>query len=84
MFPHSDPLVMVVDIAEQPIYRVLIDIGAEVNVIYKSCWDRMDVGGQHLLKATTPIVGFSGESMRSEGKVTLSVTLQDKDGVTVT
>ena len=36
-YPHSDPLVMVVEIAEQPVYRVLIDIGAEVNVIYKSC-----------------------------------------------
>ncbi|CAO2820969.1 unnamed protein product [Amaranthus hypochondriacus] len=34
IFPHCDPLVMVVDIAEQPVYRVLIDTGAEVNVIY--------------------------------------------------
>ena len=42
-FPHSDLLVMVVEIAEQPVYRVLIDTRAEVNVIYKSCWDRMDV-----------------------------------------
>ena len=42
-FPHSDLLVMVVEIAEQPVYRVLIDTRAEVNVIYKSCWDRMNV-----------------------------------------
>ena len=35
-FPHSDPLVMMVDIAEQPIYKVLIDTGAEVNVILKN------------------------------------------------
>ncbi|CAO2830783.1 unnamed protein product [Amaranthus hypochondriacus] len=59
IFPHSDPLVMVVDIAEQPVYRVLIDTETDVNVIYKSCWDKMDVGDQRLLKATAPIVGQS-------------------------
>ena len=57
-FPHSDPLVMVVEITERPIYRVLIDTGVEVNVIYKNCWDMIDVGSQHLVRATTPIVGF--------------------------
>ena len=31
-FLHFDPLVMIVEIAEQPIYKVLIDIRAEVNV----------------------------------------------------
>ena len=59
-YPHSDPLVMVMDIAEKPVYKVLIDTGAEVNVIYKSYWDRMVAGGQHLVRVTTPIVGFSG------------------------
>ena len=34
-FPHSDPLDMVADIAEQPVYIVVIDTRAEVNVIYK-------------------------------------------------
>ena len=36
-YPHLDPLVMVVDIADQSVRRVLLDSGAEVNVIYKSC-----------------------------------------------
>ena len=44
----------------------------------------MDAEGQHLVRATTPIVGFSGESIRSEGKVTLPITIQDKKGITVT
>ena len=38
-FSHSNPLVMVVDIADHSVHRVLLDSGAEVNVIYKSCWD---------------------------------------------
>ena len=32
-YPHCYPLVMVVKIADQLVYRVLIEIGAEVNVI---------------------------------------------------
>ena len=43
-FPHSDPLVMIVEIAKQPVYRILIDTGVEVNVIYKNYWDRMEDG----------------------------------------
>ena len=38
-YPHLDPLVMVVDIANQSVHRVLLDSGAKVNVIYKPCWD---------------------------------------------
>ena len=83
-FSHSDPLFMVVEISERPVYKVLVDTEAKVNVINKSCWDMMDVKSQHLVRATTPIVGFSGESMRSEGKVTLSVTIEDQKGVAIT
>lgn len=35
-YPHSDPLDMVVDIVERPVYRVLIDTGEKVNVLNKS------------------------------------------------
>ena len=83
-FPHFDPLIIIVEIAKQPIYRVLIDTGAEVNVIYKNYWDKMDVGSQHLVRATTSIVGFSRESMRFEGKVTVPVTTQNKKRVVIT
>lgn len=83
-YPSSDTLVVVVEIAEQPVYRIPIDTTAEVNVIYKSCWDRMDVGRQHLLRATNTIVGFSGDIMRSEGNVTLPVTIRDRKGITTT
>ena len=35
-YPHSDPLVMVVDITDQAVHRMLLDSGAEINVLYKS------------------------------------------------
>jgi hypothetical protein len=82
-YPHSDLLVMVVDIADQSVHRVLLDNGAEINVIYKSCWDQMDVDDKVLKKSSTPIVGFSGELVLAEEKITLPVTIIDVQGVTV-
>ena len=70
-YPHLHPLVMVVDIVDQSVHRVLLDSGAEVNVIYKSCWNQMDLEDKILKRSSTPIMGFSGESVQAEGKITL-------------
>ena len=83
-YPHSGPLVMVVDIADQSVYRVLLDSVAEVNVIYKSCWDQMDLEDKILKRSSTPIVGFSGESVQVKGKIILPVTITDKQEVIIT
>jgi hypothetical protein len=83
-YPHSDPLVMVLDIAEQSVHRVLIDSGAEINLIYKSCWDQMEIEEKILKKSSTPIVGFSGESVLAVGKIILPVTITDREAVTNT
>ena len=77
-YPHSDPLVVVIDIADQSVHRVLLDSGAKVNVIYKSCWDEMDLDEKALKRSTTSIVGFSDESVLAEGKMSLPVTITDK------
>ncbi|XP_057524854.1 uncharacterized protein LOC130804440 [Amaranthus tricolor] len=75
---------MVVDVADQSVHRVLLDSGAEVNVIYKSCQDHMDLEDKVLKRSSTPIVGFSGESVHAEEKITLPVTITDKQGVIIT
>ena len=75
---------MVVDIADQSVHRVLLGSGAEVNVIYKSCWEQMDLEDKVLKRSSTPIVGFSRESVQAEGKITLPVIIMDKQRVTIT
>ena len=75
---------MVVDMADQFVHRVLLDSGAEVNVIYKSCWDQMDLEDKVLKRSSTPIVRFSGESVQAEGKITLPIAITKKQGVTIT
>ena len=72
-YPHFDPLVMVIDRVDESMHRVFLDNGAEVNVIYKSCWDQMDLKDKVLKRSFTPIVGFSGELVQKEGKITLLV-----------
>ena len=75
---------MIVDIADQSVHIVLLDSGAEVNVIYKSCWDQMNLEDKVLKRSSIPIVGFSRESVQAEGKITLPMTITDKQGVTIT
>ena len=75
---------MVVDIANRFVHRILLDSDIEVNVIYKSCWDQMDLEDKVLKRSSTPIVGFSGEAVQAEGKITLPVTIKDKQGVNIT
>ena len=83
-YPHFDPLVMVIDIVDQSMHRVFLDNGAEVNVIYKSCRDQMDLEDKVLKRSSTLIVGFSGELLQVEGKIILPVSITDKQGVTIT
>ena len=44
----------------------------------------MDLEDKTLKRSSTPIVGFSGEIVQAEGKVTMLVTITDKLGVTIT
>ena len=83
-YPHSDPLIMVKDIADQSVNRILLDSGGEVKIIYKSCWDQMDLEDKLLKKSYTPIVGFSRESVHAEGKITLPVTITANQRITIT
>ena len=44
----------------------------------------MDLEDKVLNRSSTPIVGFSGESVQVEGKITLPVNITNRQGVTIT
>lgn len=84
IFPHSDPLVMMVSIDGHEMRKVLIDGGASVNVLYKQAFDRMIIENKVIVAIATPIVGFTGEAIIPEGKVYLPITISNRYGVSRT
>lgn len=73
IFPHLDPLVMIVDIDGHEVRRVLIDGGASINILYKQTFDRMTIENKIFVVVATPFVGFKGDAIFFEGKVYLPI-----------
>ena len=40
-YPHTDPLVVTVQIANMKVKRCLVDTGSSVDIIYKSSFEKM-------------------------------------------
>ena len=73
-FPHSNPLVVDVQIANMMMKRVLVNTGSSVNILYKSSLERMKLSIKDLEPCNQTIYGFSGEGLAPVGSIRLPVT----------
>ena len=73
-FPHTDPLVVEMQIANMIVKRVLVDTGSSVNILYKSSLERMGLSSKDLEPCNQTIYGFSGEGMTPSGMIKLPIT----------
>lgn len=73
-FPHFDPLVVEMQIANMIVKRVLVDIGSSVNILYKSSLESMGLSSRDLEACNQTIYGFSGEGMSPSGMIKLPIT----------
>ena len=73
-FPHSDPLVMEMQIANMIVKRVLVETGSSVNILYKSSLERMGLSSKDLEHCNQTIHEFSGEGMTPSGMIRLPIT----------
>uniref|UniRef100_A0A2N9H259 RNase H type-1 domain-containing protein n=1 Tax=Fagus sylvatica TaxID=28930 RepID=A0A2N9H259_FAGSY len=71
--PHNDPLVITLRIGNFDVKRVLIDQGSFAEVMYQEIYEKLGLGGSDLTSFTTPVFGFSGESVVPQGKTTFLV-----------
>jgi hypothetical protein len=53
--------------------RVLIDQGSFAEVMYQEIYEKLGLGESDLTSFTTPVFGFSGESVVPQGKTTFLV-----------
>ncbi|XP_022874237.1 uncharacterized protein LOC111393068 [Olea europaea var. sylvestris] len=73
--PHNDALVIVGDIADFDVKRVLVDGESAANVLTWDVFLGLKILPEKLKMVTTPLQGFGGATVIPEGVVELPVTL---------
>lgn len=57
--------------------RILVDINSSVNVLFKDTFKQMDISWSKVLPYEAPLVGFTRQIMKPNGKITLPVSIGD-------
>jgi len=70
---HHDSLVIRIQIGTTMMHRVLIDGGSSVNLIMLWALKTMGLKVEDLIKNTTTLVGFSGETKQTMGQISLPI-----------
>ena len=65
--PHSDALVITMQIGDFEVKRILIDPGSSAEIMYDSLFKGLGLGQKDLDRKVDPLYGFSGESMMPTG-----------------
>ncbi|XP_056691747.1 uncharacterized protein [Spinacia oleracea] len=68
---HHDRLVISLPIGNALIKRILIDNGSSANVLFLEALQEMGLDEKSIIRRSTVIVGFSGESLRTVGEISL-------------
>uniref|UniRef100_A0A2N9ESA7 RNase H type-1 domain-containing protein n=1 Tax=Fagus sylvatica TaxID=28930 RepID=A0A2N9ESA7_FAGSY len=71
--PHDDPLVIKLRIGDSDVKRVLIDQGSCSEIMYPDLFHELGLKQSDLQSYDAPLFGFSGESIRPMGQITLTV-----------
>jgi hypothetical protein len=71
--PHSDALVVTMQIGDFEVKRILIDPGSSAEIMYDSLFKGLGLEHKDLDRKVDPLYGFSGESVMPVGRVTVKV-----------
>jgi hypothetical protein len=73
LFPHQDPLVVLVEMAGFEVRRILIDGGSLADVIFVGTYAKMGLPTLALSQAPTSLKEFGGEAVQALGQALLKV-----------
>ena len=74
-YPHDDPLVVTLTIANFAVKRELIDTESSSNIMVTAAFDQLGISRDRLQPMATPLVGFNGSSMQPLGIIKLPVLM---------
>ncbi|GKV08872.1 hypothetical protein SLEP1_g20443 [Rubroshorea leprosula] len=73
VMPHADPFVATVHIGNHNVNKVFIDTGSSPDILYWSCFQKMQLNPSSLQKYEGPIYGFDNQPVPVEGVITLPI-----------
>lgn len=74
-YPHDDPLVISMVVANYRIKRVLVDTGASTDIMYYSSFLQLGIDEKRLRQVKSNLYGFSGKPIPPKGRIALPVTI---------
>ena len=75
--PHDDALVVSIRVGDYNTYRVLVDNGSSVDILYYPAFQQMRINRERLVPTNASLIGFGGIKVYPFGVVTLPVTIGD-------
>ncbi|GKV26836.1 hypothetical protein SLEP1_g36061 [Rubroshorea leprosula] len=73
MMPHVDPFVAAIHIGNHNVNKVSIDTGSSPDILYWSCFQKMQLNPNSLQKYEGPIYGFDNQPVPVEEVITLPI-----------
>jgi hypothetical protein len=71
--PHDDAIVLSLKINVHRVERILIDTGSSADILYMPVFLAMGYEPEDLQPIRTPLVGFTGDTLQSEGRIKMRV-----------
>ncbi|XP_078170119.1 uncharacterized protein LOC144564390 [Carex rostrata] len=73
IWPHENPIVLTLKLHIHRVKRILVDTGSSADILFLSTYKRMGYDPRKLQEKTTPLIGFTGNSLQPKGVIKLKV-----------
>ncbi|GJY17707.1 reverse transcriptase domain-containing protein [Tanacetum coccineum] len=74
------PMIIEAEIGGHCVHRMYVDGGSASKILYEHCFSRLRPKiKRQLIRATTPLIGFSGEIIWPIGQIQLLVAIRDEE-----
>ena len=75
--PHDDALVISNRVGDYNTYRLLVDNGSSIDILYYMALQHMRIEKERIIPANAPLIRFGGTKVYPLGAITLLMTVND-------